>query len=75
MTETNKPINERSFKRIELPEELQKSFLGLLSTGGQIVVPAEIRNGKATSPDFTIPAGANIEAKLIAIHYPVEEAN
>lgn len=67
---TDKPINETEYNRIELPENFQKVFTGLLSSGGQIVVDHTLRSGKATSPDYQIPIGAKVEVKLIAIHYP-----
>lgn len=69
------PFNETKYNRIELPEELQKVFTGLLSSAGQIVVNSKLRSGEMTTPDFIMDTHDKIELKLIAIHKPVEKEN
>jgi hypothetical protein len=61
------PINETEYARFEVPEENQVSFTGLLSSGGQIIVPAEVRNGKLV-PGMTIEVGDKIEVLYVAVH-------
>lgn len=63
-----KPINEEEYERIELPENIQKVFTGLLSSVGQIVIDSRLRTGELTSEEFVMKTHDKVELKLIAIH-------
>lgn len=67
------PINEEKYERIELPEEKQRVFTGLLSSVGQIVVNSRLRTGELTGKEFVMETHDKIELKLIAIHRLVRE--
>ena len=62
------PINEEKFERVELPEEIQRVFTGLLSSAGQIVVNSRLRTGELTGEEFAMKTHDKVELKLIAVH-------
>lgn len=62
------PINEERYIRIELPEDKQKVFTGLLSSVGQIVVNSKLRTGELTGEEFIMDTHDKVELKLIAVH-------
>lgn len=70
-----KPINEEKYIRIELPEELQRVFTGLMSGSGQVVINGKVRSGKATSEEYKINPHDKVELKIIAIYRLEEEEN
>ena len=67
------PINEEKYERVELPEEIQRVFTGLLSSAGQIVVNSRLRTGELTGEEFAMETHDKVELKLIAIHKLVRE--
>lgn len=67
------PINEEKYERVELPEDKQRVFTGLLSSMGQIVVNSRLRTGELTGEEFTMETHDKVELKLIAVHKLVKE--
>jgi len=65
------PVNEKQYTRHEIPAIKQATFTSLLSSAGQGVVPADIRNGKETNAQFKLPAGCKVELQIIAVHYEI----
>jgi len=65
------PINEFQFERVEIPDDKQVIFTSLVSSKGQGVIPASVRAGEDTAPEFIIPAGCKVELQIKAVYYPI----
>lgn len=62
------PINEEKFDRIPMSADKQLTWKGRMSSAGQIVVPAEIRNDEK----YPLPVGCFVEVQIKAMHKPVK---
>ena len=65
------PINETKYTRHPIPNSKQAVFTSKLSGVGQGVVPASIRNGRDTDPDFKLVPRCKVELQIKAVWYEV----
>jgi len=69
------PINETQYTRNEIPTSKQAVFTSKLSSTGQGIVPASIRSGKDTAPQFKLPPGCKVELQIKAVYYMVRKCS
>ena len=65
----NTPINETKYTRHTIPASKQAVFTSKLSSAGQGVVPASVRNGRDTDTDFKLVPGCKVELQIKAVYY------
>ena len=69
------PINEKKYIRKGIPGCYQATFTSLLSSAGQGIIPASIRSGRDTDPQFKLPAGCKVELQITGVYYEVVQCS